>query len=179
MSDLGKRQADALARRLLWMRVDAVYSSDLPRALETIDPYVRQSGLTVTSTTALREKCFGEWEGLTAVDLEQRYAELWHRYHVLRDITTPVPGGESWDEVQARTVGFVRDVVLEQGTGRTVLLVGHGGALRPIILHALNAPLTSLTHLSMDNAGITTLHFKGPDDGRVLTLNDCSHLEGI
>ena len=179
LSELGKRQAERLAERLIKRDVDVVYSSDLQRALDTIAPYIHKSAKSVVLTEALREKCFGEWEGLTRVDLEERYGEIWHRYHVLREIHTAVPGGESWDEVHARTVGFVRKVVDEQGSGRTVLIVGHGGALRPIILHALRAPLTSLTHLSVDNTGLTELHFKTPDDGRVITLNDCSHLEGI
>jgi len=179
LSDLGKRQAELLADRLVKRGIDVVYSSDLQRALDTIAPYLAMSGKTATSTEALREKCFGEWEGLTRADLEAGFADVWHRYHVLREIHTAVPGGESWDEVHARTVAFVRSVVVEQGAGRTVLMVGHGGALRPIILHALRAPLTSLTHLSVDNAGLTELHFKTPDDGRVVTLNDCSHLEGL
>lgn len=179
LSELGKRQAEALAVRLQRISVDAVYSSDLQRALDTIEPYARLSGVSVTAIPALREKCFGEWEGLTRVDLENRYGEIWHRYHVLQEIHTAVPGGESWDEVQARTVGFVRSVVQGEGHRRTIVIVGHGGALRPIILHALRAPLTSLTHLSVDNAGISTLTYKTPDDARVVTLNDCSHLEGI
>lgn len=179
LSELGKQQAAALARRLKQTKIDAVYSSDLQRALDTIEPYVSESGHKVVTTPALREKCFGEWEGLTRIELEERYADIWHRYHVLKEIHTAVPGGESWDEVHARTVGFVRTLVAEHGSDRTVVLVGHGGALRPIVLHALRAPLTSLTHLSIDNAGISILNFKTPDDGRVITLNDCSHLEGI
>jgi broad specificity phosphatase PhoE len=178
LSDLGRRQARALAARLMKMDIDAVYCSDLQRARDTIEPYAEQAGMAVIPAPALREKCFGDWEGLTAMDLEKRYADLWHRYHVLRDIQTCVPGGESWDEVRARTVEFTRSVV-EKHAGETVMLVGHGGALRPIILHALRAPLTSLTHLSVDNCGISTLNFKTPDDGRVVTLNDCSHLEDI
>jgi len=175
LSDLGKRQAVLVAKRLKMIAVDAVYCSDLQRALDTIEPYIEQTGLPVIKSPALREKSFGKWEGLTAADLERDYAELWHRYHVLKEIHTAVPGGESWDEVQARTVDFVRSIVAGH-PDKTVVFVGHGGALRPIILHALGAPLTSLTHLSVDNCGISTLTFKTPDDGRVVTLNDCSHL---
>jgi len=179
LSDLGRRQAEALADCLAKREIDAVYSSDLQRALDTIEPYLKRTGKTVVQTAALREKCFGEWEGLGHRELEERYPDLWHRYHKLREIHTTVPSGETWDEVEARTVGFVRSILAEQGLGKTVLMVGHGGALRPIILHALRAPLASLTHFSVDNAGLTEIHFKPPDDGRVVTLNDCSHLEGL
>ena len=95
LSDLGKRQADLLADRLMKRDTDVVYSSDLQRALDTISPYLARSGKTATSTEALREKCFGDWEGLTSADLEAGFADLWHRYHVLREIHTAVPGGES------------------------------------------------------------------------------------
>ena len=179
LSDLGKRQSEALADRLLKLNIDAVYSSDLQRAVDTVTPYLKRSGKAVTTTEALREKSYGDWEGMSRCELEAAYPDLWNRYHTQREIHTPVPGGETWHDVEARTVGFVRSVVADQGVGRAVLMIGHGGALRPIILHALHAPLASLTHFSVDNASLTEIHFKPPDDGRVVTLNDCSHLEGL
>jgi broad specificity phosphatase PhoE len=179
LNERGRAQARALAERLCDMPIDALYSSDLGRAIETIEPYARMCHLPVVTNSALREKNFGDWEGLTDVELEEQYAETWHRYHVLRDICITVPGGETWEQVATRTVTFLKYVVESHGVGATVALVGHGGSLRPPILHALRAPLTCLTRLSIDNGGITTLRFRGPDDGRIVSLNDCNHLAGI
>jgi broad specificity phosphatase PhoE len=178
LSERGLAQADALATRLCRQHVDAVYSSDLGRAMSTVQPYATARSICVHATSALREKCFGEWEGLTALDLETRYPELWHSYHVERRIDTAIPGGESWDEVAERTVGLLCQVI-QLHAGETVVMLGHGGALRPMILHALAAPLYCLRHISVENCGITTLRFTTPDDGRVISLNDCHHLEGI
>ncbi|MGO8670119.1 MAG: histidine phosphatase family protein [Capsulimonadaceae bacterium] len=172
----GRTQALALAERLAHMPIDAIYASDMRRVIDTLKPAADRLNLPITSTSALREKCFGEWEGLTRVDLEREYPHLWRRYHTLRDITTPIPGGETWDEVARRTVNFLRDVVRNHAPGETVVLAGHGGSLRPLMLDALQAPLTCLIRLSVDNTGISTLLYRSPDNGRVVSLNDCTHI---
>jgi broad specificity phosphatase PhoE len=178
LTDLGRKQALALAERLARLKIDAVYASDLGRVAQTLAPYVGAVDCPVVTSTALREKCFGAWEGLTSRELEAGYPELWHRYHDLRDIQTVPPGGETWADVATRVVGFLR-LVVERHDRETILLVGHGGSLRPLVLHTLGAPLECLTHMSVDNAGLTTLQFRGPDVGRVVSLNDCSHLESL
>ena len=70
LNDEGRRQAQALSRELDGCRFDAVYSSDLARAIETAEILAEQRGLEVTALPALREKHFGTWEGLT--DTETR-----------------------------------------------------------------------------------------------------------
>ena len=61
----------------------------------------------------------------------------------------------------------------------TVLLVGHGGSARILILEALQVPLSTLLHLHLDNASLSRLDFKAAGDSRVLFLNDTSHLESL
>ncbi len=178
LSQRGQAQADALAERLARMPIDAVYASDLSRAMQTAAPAAARHGLDVQPLSDFREKGFGDWEGLTQTDLERDYPDLWHRYHARQDLEARVPGGETWPQVHARISAVLQRILADYpGPDETVLLVGHGGSARVLILEALQAPLPTLLHLHLDNASLSRLDFKTPADGRVLLLNDTSHLE--
>lgn len=180
LSPHGIAQAEALADRLAAMPLAAVYSSDLSRAAGTAAPAAARHGLSVQTLPDLREKGFGEWEGLTQADLERDYPELWHRYHVVRDLDAPVPGGETWPQVQERLTAALRRILAAHpGSEETALLVGHGGSGRAVILEALQAPLPTLLRLHLDNASLSRLDFRSEGDSRVVFLNDTSHLSGL
>lgn len=180
LSPRGLAQADALADRLGRTPLDAVYASDLSRASQTAAPTAAGHGLDVQPLPGLREKGFGDWEGLTQTDLERDYPDLWHRYHVARDLEARVPGGEHWPAVQDRILAALRQILTAHPEpDETVLLVGHGGSARLLILEALQAPLPTLLHLHLDNASLSRLDFRTARDSRVLLLNDTSHLETL
>jgi probable phosphoglycerate mutase len=180
LSEKGHAQAEALAVRLSHIPLAAVYSSDLSRAAQTAEPAAARQGLTVQTAPELREKGFGEWEGLTQADLERDYPHLWHRYHVARDLTALVPGGETWPQVQERlSAALGRILAAHSGPDEAVLLVGHGGSGRMVILEALGATLPTLLRLHLDNASLSHLDFRSEGDSRVIFLNDTSHLEGL
>lgn len=177
LSSQGRDQAEALAGRLSHVPLTAVYSSDLSRAVQTAAPAAQHQGLEVQTLPELREKGFGDWEGLTQTDLEREYPVLWHRYHVERDLDALVPGGETWPEVYARLSALLRRILSDHpGPDETVLLVGHGGSGRVVILEALQAPLPTLLRLHLDNASLSRLHFRSAGDSRVIFLNNTSHL---
>jgi len=180
LSPRGIAQAEALADRLTRIPLSAVYSSDLSRAVQTAAPTAARQGREVQAMPELREKGFGEWEGLTQADLERDYPDLWRRYHVARDLDALVPGGETWPQVQERLAGALRRILAAHpAPDETVLLVGHGGSGRAVILEALQAPLPTLLRLHLDNASLSRLDFPSAGDSRVVFLNDTSHLDGL
>jgi len=180
LSEKGHAQAEALAKRLARTRLDAVYSSDLSRAVQTAAPSAARHGLIVQTMPELREKGFGDWEGLNQADLERDYPELWHRYHVARDLTALVPGGETWPQVQERLAAVLRRILAAHpNPEETALLVGHGGSSRMLVLEALQTTLPTLLCLHLDNASLSRLDFHKAGDSRVMFLNDTSHLEGL
>lgn len=179
LSELGIAQADTLRHRLRRVHPAAIYSSDLTRAVDTIRPTSDALQVPIVTREALREKSFGVWEGLTPIEVEERFPGQWPQYRSHADLNFPIPGGETWEEVYERVVGACRDIVASHGADETVIITGHGGSLRTIILHALAAPMHSLFHLSLDNASVSCLDFKDPDHGRVAYLNDTIHLEAL
>ena len=182
LSAVGERQASALAERLRDTPLAAVCSSDLSRAVQTAAPIAASHHLSVQEMPGLREKGYGDWEGLTGADLERDYAELWHRYHVLHDLEAVVPGGEAWPDVRTRMKQVLATVLdTHPGADETVLLVGHGASARMLVLEALRAPLATLLHFQLDNTSLSRLDFspaagsKAPVS-RVVFLNDTSHI---
>ena len=176
LSPRGRDQAAAVADRLQNLPISAIYCSDLTRALDTAAPIAASLGLTVIPTPDLREKSYGLWEGMTEAELHASDPQGWHRYHVERQLDYPIPGGETWQEVQSRIVTVLHRVLTDHPQPQeTVLIVGHGGSLRAAILDALQAPLSTLLHLHLDNASLSLLEYKQDRGGRVLLLNDTSH----
>ena len=180
LSARGVAQAEALGARMERVPLTAVYSSDLGRAMETARHAAARHGLPVTPLRGLREKRFGEWEGLTQTELERDYPALWHRYHTERDQSTAIPGGETWPQVQSRMTAALKKILrAHPGAQEAVLLVGHGGSGRIVVLEALKAALPTLLRLHLDNASLSRLDFQSKVESRVVLLNDTSHLHEV
>lgn len=178
LSERGIAQARAVAVRLSRCPIHAIYSSDLTRALNTAQIIAQAAGSDVTPIADLREKSFGQWEGLTEIEIKSADPLSWHQYFVERRLDFAVPGGETWDAVQTRIVNFLQRILADHpGQDETVLLVGHGGSLRAAIIDALQAPPSALLRMRLDNASVSRLEYHPERGGRVALLNDTSHLE--
>jgi broad specificity phosphatase PhoE len=176
LSDRGRQQAHAVAARLGCLPIQAIYSSDLTRALDTAAPIAATLGLGIVPTAELREKSYGQWEGMTEDEIRAADPAGWHRYHVERQLDYAIPGGETWPKVQTRIVGALHHILADHPKPEdAVLLVGHGGSLRAAILDALQAPLSTLLRLRLDNASVSLLEYRSGHGGRVVSLNDTSH----
>jgi probable phosphoglycerate mutase len=115
LTDFGRSQARQVAAELDGERFEAIYSSDLARARETAHILGEQLGLAVALDPGLREKDWGTWEGLTAVE---------------RDRVEFV--GESTEAHRDRILGALRRISERHpGDGR-VLVVTHGGSMRRV-----------------------------------------------
>lgn len=114
LSEYGRSQASRLAADLEGEDVEAIYSSDLARARETAEIVGERIGLPVVLDPGLREKDWGNWEGLTAVE---------------RDRVEFV--GESTEAHQERMLQALQRIAERHPAGR-VLVVTHGGSMRRV-----------------------------------------------
>jgi alpha-ribazole phosphatase len=169
----GRRQAQRLGSRLSDVKFDAVYSSDLTRCVETAELAMGGGPVMIIQSPLLREQTFGYWEGLSYEQIEVRepklYAEMMESYEGF------VPsGGESFGYV-AKRVGVFIEQVRAKHEGGNVLVVGHGGSLRALIMVMLRMPLMSGWRMKLDSCGLTILDVG--EKGAVLELlNDTSYL---
>lgn len=112
--------------RLATHNFDALYSSDLARTLETAAVVAALIGLEVRRTQSLRERCLGEFQGLTHAEAQARYPADYASFRA-RDTDLPLPGGgESLRAFSARVETALARLA-EKHRGETLLV--DGGAL--------------------------------------------------
>ncbi len=181
LSERGQRQAQAVARRLDGISFHAAYSSDLNRTAETARIILAQhQEVTLTATSQLRERHYGVFEGLTAAERQTRYPDMFAA-SLSNDLDFAPTDGETLGQVGARMAAFVADL-RERHLEETVLIAGHGGALRATLPALLDLPLEALWRLAMDNCSLSIVDTYPESDGvgAVLRLfNDTSHLNGV
>lgn len=102
----GRAQAQALAARLRPLRFSAAYASDLRRVTETAAPILHGRDPPLVTLPALREKSFGEWEGMTFAEMEARYPERYAELFSDGGSFAP-PGGESDRKLLRRVAAAV------------------------------------------------------------------------
>ena len=174
----GKKQIDALAERFAGLPLDAVYSSDLDRTVETAGALLRGRELTLVTTPRLREINMGVWEGEPWGNISYKWPEQMYLFNNEPEKWS-VPGGESFYEVQKR----MTDTILElarRHEGGTIAVVSHGMAIKIFLMGVLGLR-SGVTEPLMhgDNTSVSLLE---ADGGRlsVKYYNDNSHLgEGL
>lgn len=175
LNEKGRRQAEALGRKLSGEKFAAIYASDLRRAYETAALVARGHNLPVQKCPDLREINFGCWEGLTMSDIESKYKIIFQQW-LVNPLTTRIPQGENLAEVAVRSVRAVRAIINSHPDSQ-VLLISHGGAIRTIVSSALGIDLNQYWRLKLDNASLTVIDYYDQGDKAILELfNDCSHL---
>lgn len=148
LTDLGREQYRRLQRLLENSSPAGIYSSDLSRCVWGAELIGRDHGLQPVQNPQLRELCFGHWEGIPWKQLIEEYPEEWQAR--LDDLVNyEIRGGESLLQMAERVRPALREI-LQQHPGEEIILVGHGGINRVILLDAIGAPLTQAFHLEQD-----------------------------
>jgi len=130
--------------------VSLIISSPLKRCAEPAQAWATQAGIPCLMEPALQELAYGEWEGKTAVEIQQAYPGMLETWRQTPTQMTP-PGGESMRSF-SRRVGQCLQRLVHHYCDEHILLVAHSGSIRMLIAHALKAPVVSTRHLSMPYA---------------------------
>lgn len=150
LSERGVNQYHGLKERLAGERIAACYSSDLSRCTAGAAIICGELSLTPAVDRNLRELDIGVWEGMTWDEIRARYPEEW-QVRLADLVSYRVPGGENLLDVHARVMPVIRRIV-ERHRGEEVLVVGHGGVNRIVLLDAIGAPLSSLFAIEQNYA---------------------------
>lgn len=173
----GRRQVEQLAQALAHERFDAVYASDLARAIDTARPLAAASGIAVTPEPRLRERAFGIFEGQVFTDIEQRWPEAARRWRARDASFGPDGGGERLDDFYARCVACAHDLGARH-LGQTIALVAHGGVLDCLYRAATRIELDAPRTWLVANAGINRLLYT-PEGLTLVGWSDTAHLEAL
>jgi broad specificity phosphatase PhoE len=150
LNETGRQQAFSAAAQLAGGAFDALFSSDLCRALETATVIGAAIGLPVIQDARLREIDQGDWEGLLVEEIRLRYAAEWALRQGDAGSVRP-PGGESVEEVAARVYSALDEIALRYPDGR-IVVVCHGLAIATVVCHVRGLPVSRAYDVIPPNA---------------------------
>ena len=174
LNETGRWQAHRLALAMAEESIDALYSSDLLRALQTAQAVSSGCGLNIVTDAGLRERGFGEFEGLTFKEIEQRWPEQSERWRK-RDPTFGPLGGEALADFYARSITTVTQLASAH-PGQTIAVVAHGGVMDCLYRAATRLGLQAPRSWQLGNASINRLLYT-PQGFTLVGWSDTYHLE--
>lgn len=183
LNAIGTQQAKALAYALQNERLDAIISSDLQRAIQTAGEIARLQGLSTRIDPALRERCYGAFEGMLHTEVPHVFPEA-HAVWKSRDPDSHFPPaadnpnnvGESIREFHTRCINAILHYA-KQFEGKKIALVAHGGVLECAYRAAKQLPLNAPREVTIFNASIN--RFAVTDDAiSLIEWGDIVHLQG-
>jgi alpha-ribazole phosphatase len=173
LSAVGLRQAERLRDCLATERIDAIYTSNLQRALVTAKVIASKHQSNVIICNELNEVNFGKVEGLTFNEVSRLYPEVAQMW-VSQSLSLEFPDGENFDKFNNRVSKFLSR--LERHVpDETILIVAHAGPLRLLVCYLLGLELRHWRQFRLDLASLSIVATYS--QGAILNLlNDVSHL---
>jgi probable phosphoglycerate mutase len=179
LSPRGREQAEALgalvdrvAMRGLWSDVDppiALLTSPTLRTRETAAAVGDVIGLDAVPDYSFIEANFGEWDGLRATEVDERWPRAARRWFTDPDFRPP-GDGESQNDVYLRVKrGLTR--VVETYPVSTIVVISHTIAIRAALGVALGAPAQAWMRFRLTPASLTVMHFWPAGETEVLAQN--------
>ena len=171
----GVEQAAAAARRIAARGgVDVVVSSPLRRARMTAQAAADLLGADVVVDQDLAETDFGDWEGFTFAEVQEKWPDQMAAW--LADPVVAPPGGESFTATTKRVRRAV-DRLVASHPGQTVLVVSHVTPIKVLTQLSVEAPPSALYRLHLDLASLTEIDWYADGPAVLRRFNDTAHLE--
>lgn len=165
LTPLGRAQARDLARRLASIGPDHVYTSPLPRAVQTARIVAKSLELPLTLTDALREYDVGDFEGLPYTGADAwRMDAYWDvdQAWASGNLDARLPGGESLRAILERFLPFMTDLPKRHGETDIVVAIGHGGLFRAVLPHLFtDAPASITAREALRHGDMIVANFDG------------------
>jgi probable phosphoglycerate mutase len=172
----GRRQAEALAAACCGISWSALYSSPLPRALETAAIVGRRIGLKPQCDDGLMELDYGSWDGKTPQQLRQQEPAAFGAWLDSPARLAP-PGGETVLQLAERAESAVDRIRSQHPDGR-VLVVSHKSTIRVLLCRLLGLDVNLYRRrLAQPLGAVNVVEFRssGP---MLVRLGDTSYLPG-
>jgi len=170
----GAQQIKALGAAFEGVRLDAVYSSDRSRAMQTASVLLPSRGLELVTDPRLRECACGVWEDIGWGDVEHAQPDMLYNFN-FDPARWSIDGGENYYDLIKRMTGAVKDIAARHPDG-AIAIVSHGMAIRALLCSCLGIPSERVREIPhSDNTAIARLAVDG-DRIEVLSYGDNSHL---
>ncbi|MFC1951201.1 histidine phosphatase family protein [Chloroflexota bacterium] len=150
LNQMGMSQVESLTPFIDAQKIDAVYSSDLLRAMQTARILLNGRKDMIQGCDLLREIDFGDLEGMTFNDISSTYPDLSYT-----EFSFSKYNGESLKQLGERVSDFADEINAAHTDDNTVLITAHGGTLRVLLCILLGIDVTHWWQFKMDLASLT------------------------
>ncbi|MCR4755363.1 MAG: histidine phosphatase family protein [Lachnospiraceae bacterium] len=172
LNEIGIELAEITAKELKDTKFDMIYSSPLRRAYMTAEIFNRGRELEILTDKRLLEINFGEREGHRIPGRDDDDSNPIYNFEFRTEAYNPPEGGESFDDVFARTADFWdKEIVPLEGKCENILIIGHGCMNRTIINRLLGNPIGDFWKIKLDNCAVSIIDIT---DGKSTVL-EASH----
>ncbi len=166
LNKAGRAEARALAKVLKGVKIDAVYTSPVLRAVETAEHLRDGRRMSLRHAHEMAEIDYGRWIGKT---FEEVIPEKAFRVYHKTPRKAQAPGGEHMKDVYRRTIRFIETIRRRHKKGR-IAVVSHADVIKTVLVHYLGMDYNHLLKFRIDNASISLLWFY-KDRARVMAVN--------
>lgn len=173
LSKLGQNQARAAGTLLQSVRLDAVFSSPMARAVATAEAISEPHGLHVATIEDLHEIDVGQWEGLDWGTISEQTPDDYRRF--MEDCGTHgYLGGESYQDVLDRVLPRIEQLIAEN-EGQHMAVVAHKAVNRSLLAHLLGVEMRRAKDLPQGNCCVNVITARG-SNLKLKTMNSVLHL---
>lgn len=177
LAPIGERQAEALAREIAARGgVDAIVASPLLRTRQTADCVARATGAPIDVEAGIVECSFGEWDGLTFAEVNERWPAEIAAWLASTDVAPP--GGESFAECRDRVDRARRDI-LTRHAGQRVAVISHVTPIKLLTGICVDAPLSSLFRMELTPCSLSTIAWFPDGNSSLFGFAESAHLRDV
>ena len=176
LDESGQKQAELVGQYFKGMKIHAIYSSPLARAWETAQAIARFHTLKVKPLEAMIDMSFGNWEGHAHQEIREIDGETYRQWvespHLAR-----LPGGESLDDVRARCMTALEELVRNHPE-KTLVLVSHRVICKVLICAILGLDNSHFWQITQDTTAINLIQYR---NGKFILslMNETCHLKAL
>lgn len=174
LDETGKKEVHLAGEAIKDETLHAIYSSPLSRSMETAENIAKFQNIGVTPLEAIIDISYGDWEGVSRVEVQKKYPDLYDLWLKAPHEVT-FPNGESLEAVRVRTMGAIENL-LEKHKNENIALVAHRAPNKVICCSLIGIDNSNFWRLQQDTASTNLFKYK---DGQwiISYLNDTSYLK--
>lgn len=153
LDETGRAQAVQLRELLAGVEMAGAFTSPVQRCRETAE----LAGFGDAALIEGLSECdYGQWTGASLEEL--RTEDVWGDIQAAPSKVT-FPGGESMQEMFARTTGAVRELAARHGDGDTIVIFSHGDPIKAVLADAFGMRLDDFQRLHVSPAGVSVIEY--------------------
>jgi broad specificity phosphatase PhoE len=177
LSEMGVRQAEALAERLRTEKFHTIYASPLQRARLTGEAVHRfHPDTPFVIAPAIIELDHGEWSGLMVDEVIEKFGDGLREWR-MHPTRSQMPGGESFSNILKRVLDF-KEQLLKAHPDQTVLISTHDVVVKILVADALGMHMDGINQIWVTNASISVIEY-GSDMTYLVSLSEAAHLSKL